>query len=457
MRPMTEVQRTVLLVAVLASFLTPFTVSAVNIALPAIGREFCLGTVALGWVSSAYLLAAAVFLVPFGRLADIHGRKRMFITGIWVYTGSCLVVPIAPTGSWLIAGRVLQGLGAAMTFGTGVAILTSVFPPGERGRVLGYNVSATYLGLSLGPFLGGLLTQAWGWRSLFLVQVPLGLLIAALVLWKLKDEWAEARGEAFDGVGSLLYGAGLVSLILGFSSLPGWRGAGLLLVGFAGLGAFLAWEAKAESPVLELRAFRANRVFLFSNLAALINYSATFAVGFLLSLYLQTVKGLPPRTAGLVLVAQPVIMALFSPAAGRLSDRIEPRIVASLGMGVTVVGLLMLVFLKADAPLWYVVASLMLLGFGFALFSSPNTNAVMGSVEKRVYGVASATLGTMRLVGQTLSMAIAMVVFSVFAGSTLAGPGLQPGFLKSSSVIFGIMTVLCAAGTFASLVRGKVR
>jgi EmrB/QacA subfamily drug resistance transporter len=447
----------VLLVATLASFLTPFMVSAIVIALPTIGREFALDTVLLGWVSTAYLLAAAVFLLPFGRLADIHGRKRVFLYGTIVYTVSSFLAALAPTGGWLIAGRVLQGIGSAMIFGTGVAILTSVFPPGERGKVLGFNVAATYLGLSLGPFLGGLLTGWLGWRSIFLVQVPLGLLIAVLVLWKMQGEWAEARGETFDWLGSITYSLALVALMVGFSMLPAWGGAGLILVGVAGLIAFGIWEIRTTSPVLNVALFRHNQVFTFSNLAALINYSATYAVTFLLSLYLQYIKGFPPLTAGLILVAQPAVQAAFSPVAGHLSDRIEPRLVASLGMAVTTVGLFLLIFLGEASPLEFIVFSLVLLGFGFALFSSPNTNAVMGAVERRFYGVASATLGTMRLVGQTLSMGIAMLVFAMLIGSVPITPAHYSAFLQSVSVIFIVMTILCCIGVFASLVRGKVR
>jgi MFS family permease len=202
--------------------------------------------------------------------------------------------------------------------------------------------------------------------------------------------------------------------------------------------------------------FSNNRTFTFSNLAALINYSATFAVSFLLSLYLQYIKGLPPQSAGMVLVAQPFVMTVFSPLAGRLSDRVEPRVVASIGMTLTTIGLILFTFLDNETSLAFIVFNLILLGFGFAMFSSPNTNAIMTSVEKRYYGIASGTLGTMRLVGQMLSMGIAMLLFAIFIGRAQITPEYYSLFIESVNVAFMIFSVLCFIGIFASLARGKV-
>ncbi|MDH4272023.1 MAG: MFS transporter [Candidatus Aminicenantes bacterium] len=443
------------IVAGLAAFLAPFMGSAVNIALPAIGRRFGADPVILGWVATVYLLAAAVFLVPFGRLADIYGRKKIFLIGISLYTISSLLTALAPSILALIGFRVLQGFGAAMIFGTAIAILTSVFPPGERGKALGINTAAVYLGLSLGPVLGGWLTQQFGWRSIFLFNIPLGLIIVVLVLWTLDDEWAEAGGESFDLGGSILYGLALVGIMLGFSRLPHLLGVCLLLAGLALVCGFACWERRTASPILNLNLFRMNRVFAFSNLAALINYSATFAVGFFVSLYLQYVKGMNPQHAGFILISQPAVMALFSPLAGRSSDKIEPRYVASIGMALSSAGLFLLAFLRASSALAFVVGSLALLGFGFALFSSPNTNAVMSSVEKRFYGVASATLGTMRLVGQMFSMGMAMMIFAVLVGRVQITPSNQADFLRAIRTGFMIFAALCFLGVFASLARGN--
>lgn len=453
----TTTRRVAVLVATCSSFLTPFMGSALNIALPSIGREFSTDALVLGWISTAYLLSSAMFLVPFGKLADLQGRKRIFVWGLVVYAVGALLCGLAPSAGALIAARALQGVGGAMIFGTGVAILTSVFPPQERGRVLGLNVAAVYVGLSVGPSLGGVLTQQWGWRSIFYINVPLAALIAVLAAGKLQGEWRAANGEGFDWPGSILYGLGLVALIYGFSRLPSAFGAALTLSGLLVLALFVLWEGRARTPVLELNLFRHNPAFTFSNLAALINYSATSAVGFLLSLYLQLVRGVSPQQAGMILLAQPVVQALFSPLAGWASDRVEPRIVASTGMALTVVGLALLYPLGPGTALPYVIGVLALLGFGFAFFSSPNTNAVMSSVDRSHYGVASATLATMRLTGQMLSMGIVMLIFALFLGGTAVTPETAARFLTSARAAFGAFVVLCTLGVFASLARGNIR
>lgn len=455
--PDSSSRRVVLLAATLASFLTPFMGSAVNVALPSIGREFAMDAVLLGWVAASYLVAAAASLVPFGRLADIHGRKRVFVLGILVYTVSSALAAFAGSGHALIALRVAQGLGGAMIFGTSVAILTSVFPAGERGRALGITAAAVYLGLSLGPFLGGFLTDGFGWRSVFVVNAGLGLVTALLVVFWLRGEWAGAKGERFDLAGSVLYGATVTAMMLGLTRIPSPSGAWLVLAGAAGLAALLWWEKRADHAVLNTSLFRRSRTYAFSNLAALVSYSATSAVAFLMSLYLQYVKGFTPAAAGAVLVAQPAVMCLLSPFAGRLSDRVESRTVASVGMAVTAVALVIFATVDAASGVPRVVIGLATLGLGLGLFSSPNMNAIMCSVETRFSGVASATLATARLVGQMLSMGVVMLVFSVVVGKAQIEPSRYPQFLSASRTIFWIFAALSFAGIFASLARGKVR
>lgn len=450
-------QRATLLSAVMASFLTSFLGSATNVAMPAIGREFAMDAVLLSWIPTAYLLAASIFLVPFGRLADIHGRKRVFLSGMAVVTTGALVAGLSTTGTLLLVARVVQGIGSALIFGTSVAILTSVYPPGERGRVLGLSVAAVYVGLSVGPTIGGVLTQHLGWRSIFFVLVPVGLTALAFALTQLKGEWAEARGEPFDLRGTILYALALIGVMVGFSQLPSWSGVGLIAAGGAVMVLFGAWELRTPHPVLNLRLFIGNRAFTLSNLAALISYSATAAVTYLLSLYLQYIKALDPQQAGLVLIAQPVVQATLSPLTGRLSDRIEPRVIASAGMAITAIGLSLLIFVGPGTPWWIVSLCLAFLGLGFALFSSPNMNAIMGSVDRRFYGVASGTQATMRLLGQMLSMGIATLLFALFVGRVEIVPQVYPQFLNAIRTAFALFAALCALGILASLVRGNVR
>jgi EmrB/QacA subfamily drug resistance transporter len=449
-------RRAALGVATLTSFMTPFVGSSINIALPAIGKTFHMNAVLLGWVATTYLLTAAIFLVPFGRLADIYGRKKVFACGVVTITLSSLLCGFSISAPMLILFRGFQGVGGAMIFATGIAILTSVFPPQERGRALGINVAAVYTGLSLGPLLGGFLTQHLSWRSVFLINVPFGVVIILLMHWKLKAEWAEASGEPFDIPGVLIYGLALVAIMYGISRLPAGNSLWITLFGFLGLAAFIRWERRAAYPVLDLSLFTRNRVFAFSCAAALIHYSATFAVTFLLSLYLQYIKNVSPQKAGLILIAQPTVMAILSPLAGRLSDKIEPRIIASLGMSVTTLGLIPFIFLNKDSTFGFIVASLSVLGSGYAFFSSPNTNAIMGSVDRRFYGLASGAVGTMRVLGMMMSMGIAMVTFTLLMGRVQIRPDHYPAFIKSVQVTFMILSVLCFFGIFSSLARGRL-
>lgn len=452
-----KAERVALLVSLPAAFVTAFMVSALNVALPAISADLGLRAVDLTWVVSAYTLAAAALLLPFGRLADIFGSRRILAIGLALYSVASLLCALAPSGGLLIGLRALQGIAAAMTFATNVAILTFVFAPERRGAALGANVAATYLALSLGPVLGGLITESLGWRGTFALCVPVGLAALLALLWKLRGEWADARGEPFDAVGSAVFAAALAVMMYGASSLPGTGGIVLVAAGLLGIAAFVAWELRASYPVLAMALFLRNRVFALSNLAALINYSATTTVGFLLSLYLQYVRGLTPRQAGLLLVVQPAFQAFFSPFTGRLSDRIQPRILASAGMSLTVVGLALLSFVAPETPFAYVAASLALLGIGFALFSSPNTNAVMSSVDRRQYGVASATFGTARLVGNMLSMAIAVILLQLLMGNVEITPERHEAFLLCLRVGFPLFAGLCLLGVWASLARGTVK
>ena len=450
-------RRTALTIASLSSFITPFMISSINIGLPAIEKEFQTDAILLSWVASSYLLAAAVFLVPAGKLADIYGRKKIYLIGMVVFTLTALLSAVAISVPMLIVFRIFQGAGSAMIFATSIAILTSVFPPQQRGRVLGISVAAVYIGLSCGPFLGGWLTQHLSWRGIFWVILPFGLLVIWLVLTRLKGEWTGAPGDRFDLIGALIYGLAIVALMYGITIIPALKSIGFILAGVAGLVAFVFWETCVDYPVFEVRLFMENRVFAFSCLAALIHYSATFGVTFLLSLFLQYIKSMSPQVAGLVLIASPVMMAAFSPLAGRLSDRIEPRVIASVGMGLTGVGLLLLVFVNEATPIFFIVASLMLLGFGFALFSSPNMNAIMSAVEKRYYGIASGAVGTMRLLGQMLSMGIATLVFAILIGRVQMTPATFPALIKSVQLAFLIFAGLCGLGIFFSLARGQLR
>ncbi|MEL7670055.1 MFS transporter [Methanobacterium sp.] len=446
---------TALLAATLAAFLVPFMGSSLNVALPTIGNEFAADAVLLSWISASFLLASAIFTLPFGRIADIYGLKRIFTYGIITYTIFSFLAGIAPSALLLVLFRAFQGIGASMIFGTGMAILTSVFPLAERGKALGINLAGVYFGLSIGPFLGGIMTQYLGWRSIFFLNVLLGLIVISFVLLRLKGEWAECMGEKFDIKSAVVYSFALLFLMYGFSSLPGTLGIILTVMGIVGVLVFIIVDMRVDNPLLDMNLFFKNRIFALSNLAALINYSTTTGAVFLLSLYLQYILGYSPQRAGLVLLPLPLIMVIISPIAGELSDKIDPRILASIGMALTAVGLSFFIYVGFFTGLPYIIAGQLVLGSGFALFSSPNTNAIMGSVKKRNYGVASATASTMRLSGQVLSFGIIILIFSLLIGKVQITPDTYFNLLGSIRVAFKVFAVACFIGIFTTA-YGKI-
>ncbi|MCJ7449774.1 MAG: MFS transporter [Bacteroidales bacterium] len=448
-------KRSVLLVSAFAAFLTPFMGSAINLALPSIGKDFNASAIELGWIASSFILSSAIFLLPFGRLADIVGRKKIFTIGILLFTISTFLIIFSWNIVSLIVLRIFQGIAGAMIFGTSLAIITSVFGPGERGRAMGINITAVYTGLSGGPVLGGLLTQHFGWRSIFGFLVPLGIVSLYLIFKKMKPEWAESKGEKFDWQGSVIYGVSLASFMYGFSKLPSSAGWVFLGTGMLFGIVFALFEKAITNPVFDIRLILRNRVFAFSGIAALIHYSATSATGFFISLYLQYLKGFDARTAGFIMISQPVMMALLSPLAGRLSDKYNPGVIASAGMGLTATGLIILCFVHESSPVLLIISLLAIMGIGFGLFSSPNSNAIMSSVEKKHLGVASGVVGTMRMVGQMLSMGIAMMLLALYMGKGAITPATFPVFITVMRTGFVIFSVLCILGIFASLARNK--
>ncbi|MBP2639471.1 MAG: major facilitator superfamily 1 [Firmicutes bacterium] len=452
-----SLENAVLLVVMTTSFLAPFMGSATNLAIPAIGAEFESSPLHLSWMVASYLLASAAFLLPVGRIADIIGRKKVLAAGLILFSFFAFLSGMAWSMSALIVLRTCHGAVSTMIFSTGIAILTSVYPPHKRGHAMGLTAAATYIGLSLGPVLGGFMTHQFGWRSVFFFTGLLAGCIAILAIWRLKGEWADAKEEKFDIIGSLLYIVTIPTILYGLSSISNNITAKLLLaIGLALLAFFVYYESKLRFPIFHVSLFRDNRVFAFSNLAAMINYCATFAVSFIISLYLQVVMGYNSQIAGLIMLSQPLLMALCSPFAGALSDRIEPRIVASCGMGFNTLGLFLFIFVTPDTPIWRIIANLTLIGLGFALFASPNNNAIMGSVEKRFYSVAASTLGTMRLTGQAISMAIITLLLSVYASDTILRSTDSQTLVSSAHDAFIVFTIICAIGMFASLARGKV-
>lgn len=431
--------------------------SAVNVAIPTIARGLEMDAITASWVPLAYLLSSGVFLLPFGRLGDMYGRKKMFLSGMSTVTVASILASLAPSPLVLILCRALQGMGAAMLFGTGIAILSSVYPPEKRGKVLGLSVSSVYLGLTCGPFAGGWVTQQFGWRAVFVFHIPVVLLVIILGLVNLKGEWRGPAGQKFDVPGAFIYGAAVIALMYGFSILPALSGFGLILLSGIGFAVFFRYEKRRQHPLFNVKLFSGNPVLTYSCVAALIMYSSTFSVTFLMSLYLQNIREFTPQLAGLIMISQPLVMTLFSPVAGRMSDHYEPRLIASSGMGLTAIGLAMLAVAGPLTQTELIVLTLMLVGFGFSLFSSPNTNAILSSVDRKYLGAASGTVATMRVVGQMFSMGIVTLVFALMLGPVQFSPEQHGQLLASINASFIVASALCFIGVYFSLRRGNLR
>ncbi len=395
-----------------------------------------------------------MFLLPAGRLGDSRGRVRVFLLGTLVYAAGSLLTLLTASIGMLLVFRFLQGIGGAMIYANSVALITHLYPPGERGYAIGINVTAVYAGLSLGPFLGGLLTQFFGWRSIFLITAVLAIPVL-LYAAKFPAFLNERQQDHFDVPGLLLSSVFLFCFFIGLTMVT--TPAGMLLLGISlAIGIlFYTVEKRQASPLLPVPLLETNRVFAFSNAAALINYSATFAVAFLLSLYLQYIRGLEPAAAGALLLIQPVVQVFVAPVAGRLSDRIPAGTIASVGLAISAVALLGLALLSPTTPVEVIAALLFIIGIGLGLFSSPNTNAIMSSVEVRSFGSASAMVAAMRSLGMVVSMGMVMMIFSIVMGSTTLRPEIFPEFLVSLQVSFGIFFALTVLGIFLSLQRSR--
>jgi EmrB/QacA subfamily drug resistance transporter len=448
-----------LVVICLTSFLVPFMLSSVGVALPTMGREFGASAMQLGLVETMYILSVSVFLLAFGRLSDILGRRRVFLWGIGIFTLSTAAISMAWSIQSIIFMRFFQGVGGAMINVTGLAILVSLFPPTQRGRVLGWMIGAVYAGISCGPPMGGFLATWFSWRAIFWVGVPIGAACLVAGMTRLRTEWREAQGERFDWQGSLLYGLGVGLIVYGATHIgEGISGRVLVGAGLAVLVLFLRFESGRSMPVLDIALLRSNRVFAFSNLAAMINYASTFGVTFFMSLFLQYAKGMSAQEAGLILAVQPVVQFMVAPFAGRLSDRVPAAWVATAGMGVCALSLGLASTVGAQTGPATIFVLLVSLGLGFAFFAAPNTSVIMGSVEKKHIGLASALTGVMRTLGMTWSMIAVTVLFSLYMGKHAVTAETLPRFLNSMQTAFLFFCILCLVGVGLSLFRtGKVQ
>jgi len=440
----------VLITLSITSFLVPYMGASLNLALPELAHAFSLDAKKLGWVNSAFLIATAVFQVPFAKIADLFGRKRVFLLGVALFG----ISSVACAGAWnfvsLIVFRVFSGLGSAMIFGTNLAILSSTYEAHERGKAMGFLTSVVYLALAVGPFLGGILTHYFGWESVFYIPGAILVAQAITVPFFIEHEWKEDSSKRFDKRGSLIYGLSVFCIIFGFSEFPNMFAFILVVLGILLLVFFYNYEKHREEPIFNVRLFGGNKVFTLASLTTLFSYTASAASYFMLSLYLQFVRGFDARDAGLVLVSSAVVQSIAALFAGRLADKFEPSMIAMLGMGLSAIGLLGLVFAGIDSSMIVIIVMLLFLGVGLGLFGSPNTKVIMGSVEKKHISQASATVGTMRLSGQAFSMGIAMMSISLFIGESSITSENFENFMQSWRFTFILCAILCIVSVYTS-------
>ena len=463
----------VLGIVAIGIFMATLDSSIVNISLPAIAHAFGVGlTGAVEWVIIMYLVVIAAVLLTIGRLADMIGHKVIWAGGLAIFTIGSAICGAAPSLGLLIAARGLQGLGGALLMAISPAMLTRAFPASERGRALGMNAVIVALGVSVGPTLGGIITEFWTWRWIFYVNVPIGIIGFILTMRILTERLHRGKGS-FDPWGAVLLAAGLASLTLAlsFGQEWGWGSpltVGLLVFGVAALVALYFVEKHVPDPIIKLTLLH-NRVFLSANLSLILSFLALFAVSFMLPFYLEELRHFSTIEAGLLLTPLPLTIAVIAPISGSLADRIGTRWLAAGGLALACLGLVFISQLNAQSSLWDIIWRLVVTGAGQALFQSPNNSALMGAAPRNLQGSAAGFLATGRVVGQSLSVAISGAIFASLGGAT-AGQilvaqahhlpaaqvqALQVQFANALHYTFITCAAIAAVGILTSLVRGK--
>lgn len=443
------------MVAVCAGvIIMPLMSTMMNLALNHIGEEFEVGAHSLGMVSTIFFLASVIVMVPAARISEIYGRKRTFSAGLLVVMVASIAAMFSVSFEMLLVSRGLMGVGAAAMFGSGMTIVTDVVPLEKRGSAIGIYTTFIYLGLALGPSLGGFISDAVGWRYIFFFMIPFAT-VSLLSISTFKKEIYAFPDAKMDVKGSAVYGLAIMFSMYGMINLPQLWAVFLLAIGLAFLALFIFMEKRMKFPVLELNIFRYG-MFSRSCVAALLNYGSSYSVSFFLALYLTSIGALSAFEAGLIMLLQPLVQVFLTAKAGSMSDRIDSRILPTMGMGLTSVAILMLIFVGIVPDFYFIAAILMLLGLGYALFSAPNTNVIMSSVPGEFRGEASGVLALMRQTGTLVSMGIAMCCISVIMGSTdNLGPDTYDEFVTVMRVAFSICLALCVVGTFISWFRGS--
>lgn len=449
-----KLEKIVLIVATLTSFFTVFLSSAVMVAVPSLASEFGMSNIIQNWVTMLFFLAVAIFTIPAGQLSGKFGLKKSMVFGSAVYILSSIVAVFSINSEMFLICRLIQGIGVSFLNVASMAMVVSAFSPQERGKAIGINVTGVYLATSTSPVIGGFLNFQFGWRSIFLTSVPFLILILVLLISQIKEEWITMGEVPIDWKGCIVYSLGILLFIYGFTRLDESIGIILTVVGIIVLGLFVALELREKYPVFDVKFFK-NPKFSSANFAALTAYLATFAVTTIVNYHLQYIRGYDSQIAGLILLVAPLIQVIMAPISGRLSDKVNPQKLAAIGMFFGAISLAMLSMLGDSTPLWFLIVAMISHGLGFGIFSSPNTNAIMGSVPPKDTPVASASVATMRVIGQTMSMGMLTLVFAFVMGNVPMVEKYFPLLITSSQITCLICMVLCVTSVFASLVGIK--
>lgn len=450
----------ILAAAMITSFMTTFMSSALNLSVPSLESYFSVNAAYVSWIVSSYTIAVAAMSLPMGKVSDITSRRTVFLTGIAGFGILSAISIFAPSIGVLMLLRALSGTCAAMIFATNNAILISAFPHSVQGKMLGYSVAATYIGLTAGPVAGGLLNSTFGWRSIFGVSAAISAAAFLAAFRAVPKDAPASHVSGVDTAGIVLYISSIVLSLFGMTGLGSDNAAPYMLsAGIIILAVFFLHEDRREktekNTIMRVSMFRQSRTFTFSCLAALLNYGATFAISYEMSIYLQVILGIPSGKAGLMLITMPAAQALLSPFTGSLSDRIRPSVLASIGMGVCAVTLLLYSRIDGDSSITYVITVMGITGMGFALFSSPNTNAILSCVSKKDYGVANSIIATMRTYGQSSGMAILSSITAVVLGTGTLESSPHADILHMMHVSFLTFACICVLGLFFSLARDR--
>ena len=446
------------LIIVCAGYLiAPLGMAAVNVAIPALALDLQANAMKVGWLPTLYILSNVAFILPFGKLADNYGRKRVFVAGLILNAVAAGMCAIATNIDWVLFWRFVQGAAGAMIFGTGIAIITSVTPPHKRGAALGTVAACVYIGLTLAPAVGGWLTQWLGWRSVFYFQIPLIAALLVVIKMKLRGEWKNEKHSSFDWWGSGIFITFSFTLVYGLSKLPSLLGVALLSASMISLIAFVYHQSRSRRPLIRVQMFRESRVFSLSLSTSFLMYGSNFAIIFLLSLYLQYIRGFSPAEAGQILLLQALFMAIVAPIAGKLADRFQPRIVATVGCVIVMIGFIFLIQINLQTSAAYIGASLSLIGIGFGLFSTPNNSAIMGAVSEQEVGVASASMNLARTIGNLVGMSLVNLMMHHYLGNATFTPDQNPALMSTVFLALTMSLSFVAVACVLSAIRGRQR